>query len=60
YHQFTLDPNTVNKHLQLSESNRVVTNPGREQLYPDHPDRFDLYAYQVLCRESVCGRCYWE
>ncbi|GAA6077219.1 tripartite motif-containing protein 16-like, partial [Tachysurus ichikawai] len=21
--------------------------------------RFDLYT-QVLCKESVCGRCYWE
>uniref|UniRef100_A0A673KRJ1 B30.2/SPRY domain-containing protein n=1 Tax=Sinocyclocheilus rhinocerous TaxID=307959 RepID=A0A673KRJ1_9TELE len=28
------------------------------QPYPDHPDRFDVC--QVLCRESVCGRCYWE
>uniref|UniRef100_A0A673JUD0 B30.2/SPRY domain-containing protein n=1 Tax=Sinocyclocheilus rhinocerous TaxID=307959 RepID=A0A673JUD0_9TELE len=30
-----------------------------DQSYPDHPDRFDVY-HQVLCRESVCGRCYWE
>ncbi len=29
------------------------------QPYPDHPDRFDVYP-QVLCRESVSGRCYWE
>ncbi len=29
------------------------------QPYPDHPDRFN-YRSQVLCRESVCGRCYWE
>uniref|UniRef100_A0A8C1R895 Tripartite motif-containing protein 16-like n=1 Tax=Cyprinus carpio TaxID=7962 RepID=A0A8C1R895_CYPCA len=58
-HQFTLDLNTVNKRLLLSENNRVITNTGTDQLYPDHPDRFDEY-YQVLCRESVCGRCYWE
>ncbi|XP_073693753.1 tripartite motif-containing protein 16-like [Garra rufa] len=58
--QFTLDANTVHRSLQLSERNRVVTNTGTEQLYSDHPDRFDLYAYQVLCRESVSGRCYWE
>ncbi|XP_059399604.1 tripartite motif-containing protein 16-like [Carassius carassius] len=58
-HKFTLDPNTVNKRLRLSESNRVVTHTGTEQLYPDHPDRFDVWE-QVLCRESVCGRCYWE
>ncbi|XP_050957268.1 stonustoxin subunit alpha [Labeo rohita] len=29
------------------------------QSYPGHPDRFDVCP-QVLCRESVCGRCYWE
>ncbi|KAL0175418.1 hypothetical protein M9458_027748, partial [Cirrhinus mrigala] len=55
----TLDLNTVNKRLQLSERNRVITNTITDQSYPDHPDRFDEY-YQVLCRESVCGRCYWE
>ncbi|XP_016111479.1 tripartite motif-containing protein 16-like [Sinocyclocheilus grahami] len=57
-HQLTLDLNTVNKRLRLSESNRVITNSGTDQSYPDHPDRFDVW--QVLCRESVCGRCYWE
>ncbi len=49
----------MNKCLRLSENNRVITNTGTDQSYPDHPDRFDEY-YQVLCRESVCGRCYWE
>uniref|UniRef100_A0A8C1M9X9 Uncharacterized protein n=1 Tax=Cyprinus carpio TaxID=7962 RepID=A0A8C1M9X9_CYPCA len=58
-HQLTLDLNTVNKHLRLSESNRVITGTLTEQLHPDHPDRFDHW-WQVLCRESVCGRCYWE
>uniref|UniRef100_A0A8C2IBV7 Uncharacterized protein n=1 Tax=Cyprinus carpio TaxID=7962 RepID=A0A8C2IBV7_CYPCA len=58
-HQLTLDLNTVNKHLHLSESNRVITVTYTVQSYPDHPDRFDHYR-QVLCRESVCGRCYWE
>ncbi|XP_048011631.1 LOW QUALITY PROTEIN: NACHT, LRR and PYD domains-containing protein 3-like [Megalobrama amblycephala] len=58
-HQLTLDLNTMNKWLQLSEENRVITFTDILQSYPDHPDRFDCYA-QVLCRESVCGRCYWE
>ncbi|XP_051743828.1 tripartite motif-containing protein 16-like [Ctenopharyngodon idella] len=58
-HQLTLDLNTVNKRLCLSERNRVINNTGTEQPYPDHPDRFDP-RWQVLCRESVCGRCYWE
>ncbi|XP_067314275.1 tripartite motif-containing protein 16-like [Pseudorasbora parva] len=55
----TLDLNTVNKLLQLSENNREVTNTDTDQLYPDHPDRFDEWP-QVLCREFVCGRGYWE
>ncbi|XP_051748225.1 uncharacterized protein LOC127511453 [Ctenopharyngodon idella] len=58
-HQLNLDLNTVNKHLHLSERNRVITYTDTVQPYPDHPDRFD-YWEQVLCRESVCGRCYWE
>ncbi|XP_067300857.1 tripartite motif-containing protein 16-like protein, partial [Pseudorasbora parva] len=55
----TLDRNTVNKHLHLSERKREITNTVTVQSYPDHPDRFDEW-WQVLCRESVCGRCYWE
>uniref|UniRef100_A0A8C1C3S4 Tripartite motif-containing protein 16-like n=1 Tax=Cyprinus carpio carpio TaxID=630221 RepID=A0A8C1C3S4_CYPCA len=58
-HRLTLDLNTVNKLLLLSENNRVITFTDTVQPYPDHPDRFDAW-WQVLCRESVCGRCYWE
>ncbi|KAL1248203.1 hypothetical protein QQF64_021521, partial [Cirrhinus molitorella] len=58
-HQFTLDLNTANEFLCLSENNRVITNTDTVQPYPDNPDRFDE-KWQVLCRESVCGRCYWE
>ncbi|XP_050993923.1 tripartite motif-containing protein 16 isoform X2 [Labeo rohita] len=58
-HQLTLDLNTVSKRLRLSERNRVITFTDTDQSYPDHPDRFDEFP-QVLCRESVCGRCYWE
>ncbi|XP_062846255.1 tripartite motif-containing protein 16-like [Trichomycterus rosablanca] len=57
--RFTLDPNTVNKNLRLSEENKVVTCSRTLQSYPDHPDRFDCWP-QVLCKESVSGRCYWE
>ncbi|XP_073804221.1 NACHT, LRR and PYD domains-containing protein 3-like isoform X3 [Danio rerio] len=55
----TLDPNTANTELILSEENREVKSVRENQPYPDHPDRFDDRP-QVLCRESVCGRCYWE
>ncbi|XP_073676369.1 stonustoxin subunit alpha-like [Garra rufa] len=55
----TLDPNTANTKLILSEENRKVIFVRENQSYHDHPDRFDCVP-QVLCRESVCGRCYWE
>ncbi|XP_048011241.1 tripartite motif-containing protein 16-like [Megalobrama amblycephala] len=59
-YQLSLDLNTVNKRLRLSERNRVITYTNTDQPYPDHPDRFDCYK-QVLCRETLlCGCCYWE
>ncbi|XP_048868121.1 NACHT, LRR and PYD domains-containing protein 14-like isoform X2 [Brienomyrus brachyistius] len=58
--QLTLDPNTAYRRLSLSGGNTKVTHVwGAEQLYPDHPERFDCLP-QVLCRESLTGRCYWE
>ncbi|XP_060758075.1 tripartite motif-containing protein 16-like [Neoarius graeffei] len=55
----TLDPNTAHRHLILSEKNRAVRWSEREQRYSDHPETFD-FCRQVLCKESACGRCYWE
>ncbi|XP_034151331.1 NACHT, LRR and PYD domains-containing protein 12-like, partial [Esox lucius] len=55
----TLDPNTINRLLSLSEENRTVTWRREKQPYPDHPERFDYWS-QVLCREGLSGRCYWE
>ncbi|XP_014015954.1 NLR family CARD domain-containing protein 3 isoform X1 [Salmo salar] len=57
--QVTLDPNTAHKHLFLSEGNKKVTWVEEEQPYPHHPARFDHWS-QVLCREGLSGRCYWE
>ncbi|XP_056310686.1 NACHT, LRR and PYD domains-containing protein 12-like isoform X2 [Danio aesculapii] len=56
----TLDPNTLYTGLILSEENREVKSVEKHKPYPDHPDRFNGIYPQVLCRESVCGRCYWE
>ncbi|XP_031427000.1 tripartite motif-containing protein 16-like [Clupea harengus] len=56
---FTLDPNTAHRNLHLSEGNRRVERRDEVQSYPDHPERFDRWG-QVLCREGVSGRCYWE
>ncbi|XP_026005344.1 tripartite motif-containing protein 16-like [Astatotilapia calliptera] len=55
----TLDPNTANKLLLLSEGNRKATAVIQQQSYSDHPDRF-TWLFQVLSRESLTGRCYWE
>ncbi|XP_025761641.1 NLR family CARD domain-containing protein 3-like, partial [Oreochromis niloticus] len=57
--QLTIDTNTVNTNLQLSDNNRKVTDGEKVQSYPDHPDRFDVYE-QLLCRNGLTGRCYWE
>ncbi|CAI5682327.1 unnamed protein product [Oreochromis niloticus] len=56
--QLTIDTNTVNTELQLSDNNRKVTHVEEVQSYPDHPDRFDVH--QLLCRNGLTGRCYWE
>nr|XP_003197979.1 tripartite motif-containing protein 16 [Danio rerio] len=59
YQQLTLDSDTAYKSLRLSEGNRVATRLRYALRYPNHPDRFDRFG-QVLCTESVSGRCYWE
>ncbi|XP_030215646.1 NLR family CARD domain-containing protein 3-like [Gadus morhua] len=48
--ELTMDPNTAHRRLSLSEDNRKVTLVGEDQ-----SDRC-----QVLGREALTGRCYWE
>ncbi|XP_078100566.1 neoverrucotoxin subunit alpha-like [Sander vitreus] len=57
--QLTLDTNTVSTHLKLSDNNRTVTFVEEDQPYPDHPERFEYWP-QLLCRDVLTGRCYWE
>ncbi|XP_029611877.1 tripartite motif-containing protein 16-like [Salmo trutta] len=58
--QLTLDPSTAHKFLSLSEGNRKVTVVKNvKDPNPDQPDRFTDW-WQVLCREGLSGRCYWE
>ncbi|KAM4611069.1 protein NLRC3-like [Polymixia lowei] len=57
--ELTLDPNTAHRRLSLSEGSRKVTWVKEKQSYPDQPERFDHWC-QVLCREGLTGRCYWE
>ncbi|XP_062285562.1 tripartite motif-containing protein 16-like [Scomber scombrus] len=58
-HEITLDPNTAHKKLLLSEGNRKVEYTSQKQSYSSHPDRF-TDKDQVLSRQSLTGRCYWE
>uniref|UniRef100_A0A4W6DG98 NACHT domain-containing protein n=1 Tax=Lates calcarifer TaxID=8187 RepID=A0A4W6DG98_LATCA len=57
--QLTIDTNTVNTKIELSDNNRKVTLVDEDQSYPDHPDRFDQCP-QLLCTTGLTGRCYWE
>ncbi|XP_030609763.1 tripartite motif-containing protein 16-like [Archocentrus centrarchus] len=57
--EITLDPNTAHREIVLSRRNRKARQTKQQQSYPDHPDRFTFYD-QVLSRESLTGRCYWE
>ncbi|XP_053193572.1 NACHT, LRR and PYD domains-containing protein 12-like [Scomber japonicus] len=57
--ELKLDPNTMHRNLKLYDNNRTVTRVKEVQSYPDHPDRFDSYP-QLLCRNVLTGRCYWE
>uniref|UniRef100_A0A3B4TA11 NACHT, LRR and PYD domains-containing protein 3-like n=1 Tax=Seriola dumerili TaxID=41447 RepID=A0A3B4TA11_SERDU len=57
--ELELDTNTVNGNLKLSDNKREVTYVREDQSYPDHPDRFDCWP-QLLCRNGLTGRCYWE
>ncbi|XP_029380468.1 protein NLRC3-like [Echeneis naucrates] len=57
--ELELDTNTIHRNLKLSDNNKKVTHVAEDQSYPDHPDRFDNWS-QLLCRNGLTGRCYWE
>ncbi|XP_041067143.1 tripartite motif-containing protein 14-like isoform X2 [Carcharodon carcharias] len=58
--QLTLDPNTANKHLILSDDRRSVMYSRQERPYPNNPERFVSHP-QILCRKSFfCGSYFWD
>ncbi|XP_005801081.1 tripartite motif-containing protein 16-like [Xiphophorus maculatus] len=57
--EITLDPNTAQMNLLLSEGNRKVTLVKQSQFYPDHPERLSV-KFQILSKQSLSQRCYWE
>ncbi|XP_071320671.1 NLR family CARD domain-containing protein 3-like isoform X2 [Trachinotus anak] len=56
--ELTLDTNTAHRKIKLSDNNRKAMYVEENQSYPDHPERFDWP--QLLCRDGLTGRCYWE
>ncbi|XP_062282181.1 stonustoxin subunit beta-like [Scomber scombrus] len=54
----SLNPKTASNYLILSDDNKKVTR-GAWQEYPGDQARFD-YCSQVLCKQGLTGRCYWE
>ncbi|XP_031146895.1 tripartite motif-containing protein 16-like [Sander lucioperca] len=57
--EITLDPNTAHGGLLLTAGNRKATVLEEVQPRSHHQDRFSEWI-QVLSRESLTGRCYWE
>ncbi|KAM8721918.1 protein NLRC3-like [Acanthopagrus schlegelii] len=59
--ELTVDTNTVDRKIKLSDNNRKMTFVKEEdQSYPAHPERFESVWPQLLCRTGLTGRCYWE
>ncbi|XP_036416265.1 tripartite motif-containing protein 16-like [Colossoma macropomum] len=68
--KLTLDPNTADTHLCLCEGNKVTHSADlyppdytriewKNRALPYYPERFDQWE-QVLSKEILTGRCYWE
>ncbi|XP_043954673.1 tripartite motif-containing protein 16-like [Gambusia affinis] len=58
--EITLDPNAANRFLLLSEGNRKVTVMFEQNLFSRYNPRLITLCFQVLSREILTGRCYWE
>ncbi|XP_030265971.1 NLR family CARD domain-containing protein 3-like, partial [Sparus aurata] len=58
--ELTVDTNTVSRNIKLSDNNKKMRRVEEDQSYPDHPERFESWCHQLLCRTCLTGRCYWE
>lgn len=57
--ELTMDLNTAHSRLSFSGDNKKMTRMHTDQPFPDSPERFTDWG-QVLCKEGLCGRHYWE
>uniref|UniRef100_A0A673APC0 B30.2/SPRY domain-containing protein n=1 Tax=Sphaeramia orbicularis TaxID=375764 RepID=A0A673APC0_9TELE len=56
--ELTLDPNTADQRLILSENNKKVKRL-TFQSYPHYLDQFQ-FCYQLMCSTGLTRRCSWE
>uniref|UniRef100_A0A3Q3WYL5 Tripartite motif-containing protein 16-like n=1 Tax=Mola mola TaxID=94237 RepID=A0A3Q3WYL5_MOLML len=57
--RITLDPNTTHKRLSLSGNNTKAKLLAEQREYFQSQERF-AERWQVLSKEGLTGRCYWE
>lgn len=56
--ELSVDTNTIQNSIQVS-NNWIMRRVAEDQPYPAHPERFQVCP-QLLCSNSLTGRCYWE
>ncbi|XP_038672972.1 zinc-binding protein A33-like [Scyliorhinus canicula] len=56
----TLDPETANNRLIISQDLTSVRHGNEEQILPEHPGRFNQYVYVLSSQSFTSGRHYWE
>ncbi|XP_058250095.1 E3 ubiquitin-protein ligase TRIM39-like isoform X2 [Hemibagrus wyckioides] len=56
----TLDPDTANPYLILSDDGKQVTCGHKRQKRPDNPERFDRFYYVFAKEGFTSGRFYYE
>ncbi|XP_078422364.1 nuclear factor 7, brain-like [Cetorhinus maximus] len=56
----TLDPETANNLLSISQDLTSVSRINEKQNLPDQPQRFDCYFYVLSSQSFTSGRHYWE